>query len=74
MKPSNVTPEEFIFWRKSLGYSPAAAAKNLGVSPSTVSFYENGKRKEGVVKIPVTVALAMSALSAKLKPYGETNL
>lgn len=53
--------------------SRAAAAKALGISSSSIYIYENGKRKEGDVKIPVVVSLAMTALSHKLKPYGEKH-
>lgn len=73
MKPSNVTPEMFIEWRKKLGMSQSSAARRLGLSHSSIFSYESGKRKEGDVKIPILVCLGMSALSAGLSPYGEKN-
>lgn len=71
MMPSTITPEKFITWRRSLGMSQSAAAKILGISASSIFYYESGKRKEGEVKIPLLVCLGMSAISAGLKPYGE---
>ena len=50
--------------------SQAAAAKRLGISLSSVYSYELGVRKEGEVRIPLLVALGMSAITANLQPYG----
>jgi len=69
MTPSNLPPEKFTAWRKSLGMSQAAAAKRLGVSLSSIYSYEMGVRKEGPVKIPLLLCLGMSAISNNLKPY-----
>lgn len=76
MTPSNLTPEQFTAWRRSLGMSQAAAAKRLGISLSSVYGYEKGERLEGKVKIPLLVTLGMSAISNNLQPYdGEkTNV
>lgn len=74
MKPSSVTAEEFIEWRKSLGMSQSAAANRLGISVSSIFNYELGHRDERKVYIPVLVALGMSAVKAGLQPYKkETN-
>lgn len=69
MTPSNLTPEQFSLWRRSTGMSHAAAAKQLGVSLSSIYSYELGVRKEGKVKIPQLVCLGMSAISNGLQPY-----
>lgn len=73
MTPSNLTPEQFSSWRKSLGMSQAAAAKRLGISLSSVYNYELGKRKDGDVKIPLLVCLGMSAILNNLQPYGDLD-
>lgn len=71
MIPSSITREQFVAWRRGLGMSQAAAAKRLGVSASSIFYYESGTRKEGEVKIPLLVCLGMSAISAGLTPYGD---
>lgn len=74
MKPSGVTSEQFKVWRIGCGLSQAAAARYLGLSHSSIHTYESGKRAEGEVKIPLLVALGMSAISAGLTPYkGEKD-
>lgn len=62
-----MTPEQFIAWREKLGLSKVAAAKALGVSVSSVSLYENGKRFDDSrpVKIPKVVTLATEALTIR---------
>ena len=75
MVPSTLTPKQFTEWRKNLGMSQQAASQALGISTSSVTMYEQGRRKEGEVKIPVLVALGMSAIKAGLTPYkGEDNV
>ena len=66
---SDITPLQFKNWRIKLGYSPNMCAKKLGLSVSTIFNYEKGVRLEGEVKIPLTVALAMSAVMNNLEPY-----
>lgn len=68
-----MTPDAFRTWRASLGHSQIAAARALGLSPSSIELYERGSRKDDgrPVIIPRTVALACAALSAGLKPVGE---
>lgn len=74
MIASDLKPEQFVEWRKKNGMSTGACAKKLGVSVSSIFLYENGERKEGEVKIPLTIAWAMSAIQEKLEPYkGENN-
>lgn len=60
-------------WRRKNGMSQAGCAKRLGLSPSSIFAYEAGKRREGEVKIPLLVSLAMAAISANLKPYEGEN-
>lgn len=69
MKPSNLTSQQFIEWRKNLGMSHAAAAHRLGISVSSVFSYEKGIRPEGEVKIPLLVALGMAAVMNNIEPY-----
>ena len=52
MKPSTLTPEQFIAWRRSLGMSQGAAANRLHISVASVSSYETGFRKRGASKNP----------------------
>lgn len=55
-----MTPAAFIAWRKRLGFTVAAAAEALGMSPSQINDYERGiKRGRGTpAPIPRVVALA----------------
>ena len=56
---SVMTPQEFREWRRSHGWSQAAAAKRLGVVLQTVKFWEQGRNP-----ISRLVALACNALDA----------
>lgn len=60
-----MTNADFIAWRKKLGLTKVAAAKALGVSVSSVTLYENGKRFDDSrpVVIPKVVTLATEALT-----------
>ena len=42
-KPGRLTPPEIRFLRKSLGWSSADLARYFGVTPETVSRWENGR-------------------------------
>lgn len=55
-----MTPDQFKQWRKSLRWSKARAAKELGISVSSISLYEHGTRFDNgaPVEIPKTVELA----------------
>lgn len=46
-KPERLTPEEVRFLRKYLGWSGATFARKLGVTPETVSRWENGAQEMG---------------------------
>lgn len=72
MTPSSCTPEEFIKWRKSHGWSRAFAAMRLGLSKFSVDNYERGERPDmdDPVRIPRVVALAAAAITAGLDPLG----
>lgn len=74
MRVSNITPKQFKKWRMSRGMSLAACAAKLGISPSSVYNYEEGRRSEGDVKIPVLVAWAMTAIDNNLEPYEGEKL
>lgn len=70
MKPSSLTSEEFIAWRRGLGLSQTTASRLLGISIGSVYNYESGQRTDGrKVIIPSLVALGMNAISNNLKPY-----
>ena len=72
MRASKLTSDQFKEWRMKRGMSQDACARCIGISKSTVALYEIGKRREGVVVIPYTVALAMNCIENNLPPYGET--
>ncbi len=57
-----MTAEDFNDWLEKSGLSGLAAARQLGVAPNTVVKY----RREGA---PLHIALACSALYARLKPW-----
>jgi len=59
-----MTNDEFKTWRKSFGLTQEEAAKALDMARRQIQKYENGD-----AEIPLTVALACSALSAGLGPY-----
>lgn len=46
-KPSRLTPDEIRFLRKSLGWSSADFARRMGVTPESVSRWENGRERMG---------------------------
>jgi transcriptional regulator with XRE-family HTH domain len=60
-----MTSLEFKQWRASLGLTKVLAAKQLGISLSNLSLYENGHRYDNgkAVEIPKTVELACFNLS-----------
>lgn len=60
-----MTNEEFRAWRDSLGLTKVEAAKQLGVSLSTISLFENGTRYDNgkEVLIPKAVEMACYNLS-----------
>jgi transcriptional regulator with XRE-family HTH domain len=55
---TEMTPEEFRKWRKSLGFTQAEAAKALGVGKRTVTAYES----DGPVPTQITLACKALAL------------
>lgn len=59
-----MTGAEFIAWREMLGISRAEACRRLGIHPNSVTVWEKGERA-----IPMTVALACTAVARKLKPW-----
>src|SRR6185312_5341640 len=46
-KPSRLTGDEVRFLRKFIGWSGSDFARRIGVDPSTVSHWENGKQPIG---------------------------
>lgn len=50
--------------RRQMGWSKRKLARELGMSPTTVQSYEDGR-----TRIPRHVALACSALICKLEPW-----
>jgi putative zinc finger/helix-turn-helix YgiT family protein len=66
-KPTRLTPAEIRFLRTYLGYSSSDFASRLGVTRSTVSRWESGKRRtergmEMVIRL-------MTLLGQKMKSY-----
>ncbi len=55
-----------IEWRKRLGMSQAAAAEKLGCGRRSLQRWEDGSQA-----IPRYIALACSAVSLNLIPYGD---
>ena len=68
-----MTPDDFKAWREAMGFNQSEAAAALGVSTGTVVNYEAGKRREDgrPVRIPLSIALACSALFHRLKPWNR---
>lgn len=66
-----MTPAAFRFWRSTMGYTQVQAAEALGMSEPRVEEMEAGvkKGKGTPTSIPVVVAMACSALDAKIGPY-----
>lgn len=60
-----MTPSKFATWRKAHGFSKVQAAKELGISLTSVSLYERGTRFDDnrPVVIPRVVELATEAVS-----------
>ena len=71
-----MTPEQFGAWMDHEGLSVRKAAKALGVSPAAVQDMRSGVRRDGhkiIDRIDRRTALACSAITAKLKPWGEDD-
>lgn len=74
MKPSTLSPAQFMAWRRNSGMSIGACARRLGISPSSINLYEAGERYDKPVIIPLLVCLGISAINNNLQPYdGESN-
>lgn len=69
-----MTPRDFRAWRYGQAYrTQKEAGDALGLSERTVRYYERGQFADGrAVVVPKTVRLAMAALSAGLRPAGES--
>lgn len=70
-----MTPDDFKAWRSVMGFNQIQAAEALGLSKSSIELYEKGTRRDDgrPVEIPLTVALACSALYHKNKPWGASE-
>lgn len=55
-------------WRAQLGLSQDEAARRLGCSRRSLQNWESGKNS-----IPGYIAMAVSAVSMNLPPYGEKS-
>lgn len=66
-----MSPDDFVAWRRAMGYSQDRAAQALGLSRSTVQNYGAGVRRgDGEpVEIPLHIALACAALYHRLEPW-----
>lgn len=65
-KPSTLTPAEFRFLRKSVGWSAVDTSRWLGTTKETISRWENGQRP-----IPLVADHALRALVASRKPIED---
>ena len=66
-----MTNEDFKTWRKSMNLTQAEAGIELGMSRRAVQLIESGDYGKHHTEILRHIALACSALSAGLKPFGE---
>lgn len=57
-----MTPKDFAQWRTRLQYTPAQAARVLGISQRTVYSYETGRNGTRPMPIPRAIALACHML------------
>jgi len=73
MRPSSMKPKEIVDWRKRLRLEKKEAASLLGISLTSLLFYEHGDRADGYdVKIPLSVTWGCVAIEAGLKnPYDK---
>lgn len=56
-----MTGADFLAWRKRLGFTRAAAAKALGISPSRIQDFEAGQtRGKPPVPAPIPKAIEMA--------------
>ncbi len=63
-------PEHLEAWRGLMGFNRTQAADELGVSVGAYKAYETGSYPNGNdAPIPLTVALACSAIAFGLPPY-----
>lgn len=60
-----MTSDELRRWREALSLSQQAAAERLGCSRRALQNWE-----AGVQDVPAYIALAVSAVSMNLPPYG----
>src|SRR3546814_20604469 len=53
----STTPQQMKYWRRTMGWSQVEAAKELGISASSIENYERGSRREDnrPVEIPKPV-------------------
>lgn len=68
-KNGPLTPDEFRFLRKVLGWSSRDTAKRLGVQPETISRWENGKRA-----IPPPADRALRLCVVKFEPIDDYGI
>jgi hypothetical protein len=63
-----MTGAEFVALHKRLNLSRSAFCKQLGISENSGTAYALGR-----APIPLTVAMACSALAMGMPPYGEAS-
>ena len=70
-----MTADDFKAWRAEMGLSQRGAAEALDLSRGTIENYERGHRIGGQPSpIPLTVALACTALAEGLAPWPQGQI
>jgi predicted transcriptional regulator len=70
-----MTAAQFRKWRQSLELTQAEAAEALGLSVSSISDYERGKKRgtDRAARVPQAVALACEALTGRYRKAGRST-
>lgn len=66
-----MTAEDLIRWRRVLGLKRTQAARMLGVSERTMTYYEKGRDGQPV-DIPLSIAYACTAIYHRCPEWGTS--
>ncbi|MEP3048355.1 MAG: helix-turn-helix transcriptional regulator [Roseibium sp.] len=70
---SAMTPQQFRFWRRTLGLKQKDAADYLGLKKRMIQYYEKGNRDGRAVEIPKSIRLACYALAQGIADFDGQN-